>query len=68
MKNLEEYRSQCDACGKLKYGCRDIWISYMGDTHACPECLGDEAGAYGEYEHEDKLERDADWRFHADWD
>ena len=36
----EERVSECDACGELKSGCRDL--VYMGmDTHACPECRGD---------------------------
>ena len=33
----EERASECDCCGKLKYGCVDL--TYMGmDTHACPQC------------------------------
>lgn len=38
----EERLNQCDCCGKMKYGCVDLWVSYVGDTHACPECRGDE--------------------------
>jgi len=42
----EEHRSECDACGKMKYDCRDV--VYLGmDTHACPECRGDDP--YGAY-------------------
>lgn len=37
----KEYLSECDACGKMKRGCRDV--VYMGmDTHACPQCMGEE--------------------------
>ena len=34
----EEYTSECDCCGKMKIGCRDLRIPYVGDVHACPEC------------------------------
>lgn len=60
MKDLEEYRSQCDCCGKMKYGCVDLWISYVGDTHACPECRGE-----AEENHENFVR--ADKRFAAEW-
>lgn len=31
--------SECDCCGKLKYGCVNI-VAFGIDTHACPECRG----------------------------
>ena len=37
----DEIESECDCCGQMKYGCRDI-IAYGMDTHGCTECLGDE--------------------------
>ena len=33
----EELASECDCCGKLKYGCVDLVYQGM-DTHACPQC------------------------------
>lgn len=56
--NREEYLSECDCCGKMKYGCRDVWISYAGDTHACPQCLDDD----------DPAADRGDWEFHRDHD
>ena len=38
----ERLEAECDCCGQMKYSCRDVWISYAGDTHACPQCLGDD--------------------------
>jgi hypothetical protein len=37
-----EHASQCDCCGELKYDCEDVWVPYVGDTHACAACRGDE--------------------------
>ena len=37
----DERLSECDCCGKMKHGCRDI-IAMGMDTHGCTECLGDE--------------------------
>lgn len=33
--------SECDCCGKMKYDCEDIYVSYVGDTHACADCRGE---------------------------
>ena len=53
----EERASECDACGELKYGCRDV--TWRGlDTHACPKCLDDE---------DEDADR-GDWEFHRDHD
>ena len=36
----DQHVSECDCCGKMKAGCRDV--VYLGmDTHACPQCRGD---------------------------
>ena len=38
-----ERLSECDCCGQMKYGCRNI-IAMGMDTHACEECMGNEEG------------------------
>jgi hypothetical protein len=54
-----EHASECDCCGELKYGCRDV--TWRGlDTHACPKCLNDED--------EDEAADRGDWEFHRDYD
>jgi hypothetical protein len=30
--------SECDCCGEMKPDCEDIWVRYVGDTHACAKC------------------------------
>jgi hypothetical protein len=60
MTNPEEFLTQCDACGELKYGCVDL-IAYGLDTHACPKCRN-------EAEDDDPGADYADWRYHQDHD
>jgi hypothetical protein len=55
-----EHASECECCGELKYGCRDV--TWRGlDTHACPKCLGD-------LEEGDEAADRGDWEFHRDYD
>ncbi len=53
-----ELRSECDACGEMKYDCRDIVFRGM-DVHACPKCRGCE---------DDEAADRGDWEFHRDYD
>ena len=39
--DAEDRLSECDCCGKMKYGCEDCIAPGGMDTHACPECRGE---------------------------
>ena len=38
----DDHGSECDCCGKMKFGCVDVYFPPVGDIHACPECRGEE--------------------------
>jgi hypothetical protein len=60
MSDREDFLSQCDCCGELKYGCIDV-VAYGLDTHACPACRG-------HAEDDDEAADRGDFEFHRDYD
>ena len=48
-----EHASECECCGKMKTDCADIYVPYVGDTHACADCRDYDGAAHREYYEQD---------------